>query len=657
MTGKIFAASGIEGLDLKLESILPSHGMELVGTCYHRSVLEKVIKETGADTVLMSPKLAGLIDEKDFIDLIYSFRVTGLRVVILPGNPHLDSTKKLVMELVPLGVYDFIYDEVKVDEVVERLLNPMDLGDLPSGIVKTAIENEKVSAELEKSLPTEKIKVKEGSLKGKLRDISKGFFANKKRDFINSEVDVNEDLEQINYGNEISLNLPEGFYIFGKTQGPKSYTSIKELCTASPQAVLIFSSGPSLLETIKTLRREIALSYVPIVVVGKTNELECYSAGADECVQELNGGAINRIQARSAKMREMWDKAVRDDLTGLYRKQFLESYLSEQVRRFCETGVPFSVMMADLDYFKRVNDTQGHQAGNMVLKKFAAFLQAGVRQTDIVARYGGEEFLVVFPGVEDAWAIANKLCGDWAGKEIILSGSKKIRSTFSAGLAVIGKDAADVDGIIETADRALYQAKKSGRNRVVAAAAVAENNSRVVVVFGTEGAFVAANLAASLTWQGRTACLIDLSPEHSAADIFSTEPQGLEQVRGDPVGAWKKGGRPKELPGLLITAAPPDNLEDLAETLPSDFIIVHAGKSQLELSGNEGTVIKTYREGGNVILKVVSSGSEVYIISIGHLSNVFDKACRRRVPVMLLSPEMADAFANLSANIFFSEGG
>jgi len=239
----------------------------------------------------------------------------------------------------------------------------------------------------------------------------------------------------------------------------------------------------------------------------------------------------------------------------------------------------------------------------------------------------------------------------------VLPGSKKIRSTFSAGLAVIGKDAVDAEELIEAADRALYRAKKSGRNRVVMAVPPTGNNSRVVVVFGTESAFIASNLAASLTWQGRTVCFIDLSPDYSAVDIFSTEPQVLEQVRADPVGAWKKGGRPKELPGLLIIAGTLENLEDLTETLPADFIIVHAGKSQPKLSDGESMVIETDREGGNIILKVTPSESEVYVISVGHLSNVLDKARKRRVPVMLLSPEMADAFANLSSNIFFSEGG
>lgn len=471
MTKKILAASGIDELDLKLESVLPDHGMELVGTCYHRSVLEKVIKETGADTVLMSPNLAGLISEKDFIDLVYAFRVAGLRAVILPGNPHLESTKKLVMELVPLGVYDFICDEVKVGEVVDRLINPGNLGDLPAGIVKSAIENEKVSSELEKSLPMEKFKIKEGGLKGKLKGFSMRISANKQRHLSNGKaVDINPGNKEFSSKFDVT-HLPEGFFIFGKTQGVKSYNAIKELCAASPQAVLIFSSGPDLLETIKTLRRESALASVPLVVIGDCDASTCFAAGVNECISELDDTSVKRIQARAIQMKAMWENSARDALTGLYDRKFLNNYLEGQERHWRETGTPFSITLIDLDHFKKINDTHGHQAGDVVLKEFSSFLISNLRRADLVARYGGEEFIVVFPctALKEACTIAEKVRRSWERHKIEIPSCQMIKCTFSAGVAEIVDHNAGFETLIAAADQALYRAKKSGRNQVAEA--------------------------------------------------------------------------------------------------------------------------------------------------------------------------------------------
>jgi len=167
-------------------------------------------------------------------------------------------------------------------------------------------------------------------------------------------------------------------------------------------------------------------------------------------------------------MREMWEQAEKDPLTGLFNRRFLEKYLAEQERRFRETGVPFSLMMADLDHFKAINDNYGHDAGDAVLKQFAAFLAGSVRQTDVVARYGGEEFIIVFPGLDDARKIAPRLCRGWDGHRVQLPNGQVISSTFSGGLAVMGRDAQDAAGLIKAADEALYRAKEAGRNRVVA---------------------------------------------------------------------------------------------------------------------------------------------------------------------------------------------
>lgn len=178
MSKAILSASGIEALDNELSLNLPRYGMTLAGTCYHRGVLEKVARETGADTVILSPALAG---DKVFVEIVYSLRMAGLRVVVLPGNPQMESTQKIVMEVIPFGVYDFIYDEVKVDEVIDRLLNPCSLGDVPAGIVKTAIDNEGLSSKIEKSFLDKGGITREKGLKDKLINVTKAMRTNERQ--------------------------------------------------------------------------------------------------------------------------------------------------------------------------------------------------------------------------------------------------------------------------------------------------------------------------------------------------------------------------------------------------------------------------------------------------------------------------------------------
>lgn len=268
--------------------------------------------------------------------------------------------------------------------------------------------------------------------------------------------------------------VPLDFASLDEDTGAAFYPSIRELCEAKPSAVLVSCGRKDLTETIKTLRREYSMSAVPIVVVGRSDNSDCYNAGANECLENLDEGAVQRIQAMATRMRELWTKAIKDDLTGLYEREFLDHYLAELMQRYTETGVPFSIMMADLDHFKAVNDTYSHQAGDAVLKEFANFLSARARETDVVSRFGGEEFMVVFPGTEDARSMADRLCLEWAARDVTLPGGEKIQCTFSAGIALLGKDADDVEGLVGAADKAMYQAKGAGRNRVVGSGEVVE---------------------------------------------------------------------------------------------------------------------------------------------------------------------------------------
>ncbi|MFZ5642561.1 MAG: GGDEF domain-containing protein [Bacillota bacterium] len=403
----------------------------------------------------------------------------------------------------------------------------------------------------------------------------------------------------------------------------------------------------ALLKEIK--RKSMALS-IPIYVVSGYDR-RYIEAGADDCIESINERAIEKALAQSERMKALWARVHRDDLTGLYKRQFLEEYLREQERRYRESGVCFSIMLADLDYFKRINDNHGHQAGDFVLHEFASYLTSEVRQSDIVARYGGEEFMVVFPGVKDARHTAERICSCWERKNIILPGGREIGSTFSAGLAVMGKDAQDVVSLVKEADKALYRAKETGRNRVINAH-LKKSSSKVVGVLGPEGAFIAANMAASLTWQGNTVCLIDLSNNRRAVGAFNAEPQELKIVSKDPNGVWKKGGRPKELPGLLLLSGTSEiPILDIHEDIVADYIIIHAEDNHATLISNIGAKVLVANKTHNSSIVVKADSEEPLIISLAHLSNMINKARQRRVPALMLSPELAGAFSSLSHRI------
>ena len=172
------------------------------------------------------------------------------------------------------------------------------------------------------------------------------------------------------------------------------------------------------------------------------------------------------------KMRVMLrSQAMRDPLTGLFNRRYLTDLLELELRRAQRTGTTVGLVMLDIDHFKRVNDTYGHPAGDMVLRAFANLLKAKCRGGDIVSRYGGEEFVIVMPAasLEDATRRAETL-REGAGLMQLAYESQTLGPiTVSLGVAVFPDHGATGDALIHTADAALYRAKQQGRNQVVAA--------------------------------------------------------------------------------------------------------------------------------------------------------------------------------------------
>ncbi len=177
-------------------------------------------------------------------------------------------------------------------------------------------------------------------------------------------------------------------------------------------------------------------------------------------------------------MARLEDNAHRDGLTGVFNRRHLDSLLESEFARFKRYGHPFSLLMIDLDHFKMVNDSHGHQAGDEVLQQAAERLSAGVRASDVLARFGGEEFAVLLSetGGDGAQLLAERLCAAIANGPVRYA-NIDIPVTASIGVSQAQAPMASHRELVEAADGALYMAKHMGRNRVVCANASATEMS------------------------------------------------------------------------------------------------------------------------------------------------------------------------------------
>lgn len=159
--------------------------------------------------------------------------------------------------------------------------------------------------------------------------------------------------------------------------------------------------------------------------------------------------------------------AFRDQLTGLRNFRFFSNRLPEELQRAKRYRHQLSLVMIDIDYFKKFNDTHGHQAGNVALNHLAGILSNTVRETDIVARYGGEEFALILPETTKRLAheMASRVRANVEASPVIL-GPNHHRITISLGVATFPRDCSTWEALTECADKALYQSKQAGRNRV-----------------------------------------------------------------------------------------------------------------------------------------------------------------------------------------------
>lgn len=228
--------------------------------------------------------------------------------------------------------------------------------------------------------------------------------------------------------------------------------------------------------------------YVPIILIADEGEearvMRAFELGVNDYVtrpidrQELTARIRTQVRRKlyndqlRVSVAETIEMAVIDGLTGLHNRRYLDSHIETLFQRAVTRRRPLSIMITDLDRFKGINDTYGHDGGDQVLKEFARRIRSNVRGIDLVCRFGGEEFVVIMPDTEPALAqrVAERVRQDIEKEPFQVSG-KMVQVTVSIGVASVDYGADSVSALMRRADAALYQAKNSGRNRVVATAA------------------------------------------------------------------------------------------------------------------------------------------------------------------------------------------
>ena len=222
------------------------------------------------------------------------------------------------------------------------------------------------------------------------------------------------------------------------------------------------------------IRQDALYQDIPIVNLGEADTTEeaarVMAAGADDFLSRSIGQEQLHLvlTSRAERYRALRSLIMRDSLTGLYNHAAIKEYLSREMALIERHAAPLSLAMIDLDFFKKVNDTYGHPAGDQVICGLSRLLQQRLRRGDLIGRYGGEEFVVLMPATTAESAVAVLTAIGAAFAQIAhVSDGVSFHSTFSAGVAE-ARGHVDADSLLQSADAALYQAKHAGRNRVIA---------------------------------------------------------------------------------------------------------------------------------------------------------------------------------------------
>ena len=267
--------------------------------------------------------------------------------------------------------------------------------------------------------------------------------------------------------------------------------AIRKVRTELPDLVLLDMILPDMdgLEVLRIIKARPDEEFIPVIILSVKSDLDSKVAGlrigADDFLAKpfaeaeilARCAAMLRIKNLQDQLRKtqqkLTEQAITDELTGLKNRRAFDERLQEEFRRAQRYSDPVSLIMIDLDHFKRVNDRYGHPFGDVVLRGSAEEIRASTRDPDICARYGGEEFAVILPKTHLAGAltVAERVWKQLSSREFAAPegapDDSRLRITASLGVAFYpSKDISTPELLLRFADEALYQAKRAGRNTI-----------------------------------------------------------------------------------------------------------------------------------------------------------------------------------------------
>lgn len=284
-------------------------------------------------------------------------------------------------------------------------------------------------------------------------------------------------MEQFHKHTDLLINLLERLQAIILKDAYQQQTKASDNAENTSRLIIIFSVSGAIIAVVATL----LLIYSVLTPIRRLKQgAEHFGRGdLTHRVRVVSRDEFGELAKAFNTMAEQLEKdqaaleqmAIHDGLTGLYNHREFQRLLQAELERSQRYKHPLSLLMLDIDLFKRVNDSYGHQSGDIVLRTLADQMRNGIRKVDYAARYGGEEFVIILPEMtpSDALLVAERLRQSIAAQPITIEQGQVITITISIGVASFPDDADSKDKLIAAADKALYAAKAAGRNRVLRA--------------------------------------------------------------------------------------------------------------------------------------------------------------------------------------------
>ena len=286
------------------------------------------------------------------------------------------------------------------------------------------------------------------------------------------------------------LNLLEGSF---SAEGYSVYicdnpqAAMDMIAACQPDAILLDIVMPQVdgYAILAQIRAVPAYAELCVIFITAMNDLDAKIKGMESGVDDYVTKpfqireVVSRVEMVLRRANKYKEKLLRDAMTGAYSRAYMNERLRDELERYRRNGTVFSLAFVDLDFFKNINDTYGHTAGDSVLQSFVSFVLDALREADCIFRYGGEEFVILLPDSNEAAAFAalDRLRQDFS-RQVIVAAGQAITVTFSAGIKQVDDLDQNLNHVLAMCDEAMYAAKSAGRNKVICYSAVSQETVR-----------------------------------------------------------------------------------------------------------------------------------------------------------------------------------